>query len=239
MMVRFIFTFTFFLTLLTAFGFAGDDNNTSELVSLNVPEQDTLHEIQILYNGRLWRNRYYRVKEDQFLFSRDFLPGSITIGGKTFKNLSVRYDIYTDEIMTVTNHGTILQMNKEMVDSFNIIYQNKSYNFANIQDDRLKGFRGYINVLFKGKVALYVKYKKEIELLAVEKKYDLFYQTHRIYFVKDDLVYQINSKREFFKLLDDQKLQIRTFIKINRLKVSKKVPESFVPVVELYDSLSH
>jgi hypothetical protein len=103
----------------------------------------------------------------------------------------------------------------------------------------LKGFKGYMNVLYNGKVALYVKYKKEIELLAVEKKFDLFYQTHRIYFVKDDLVYQINSKREFFKLLDDHKLQVRSFLKINRLKVSKKEPESFVPVVEFYDRLSH
>jgi hypothetical protein len=238
-MVRFIFTVTFFLTLLTASGLSGIDKKTSEYISLNVPEQDTLHEIQIMYNGRLWRNRYYRVKEDQFLFSREFLPGSITTDGKTFKNLTVRYDIYTDEIMTVTNHGTILQMNKEMVDSFDIIYQKKSYYFTKIQDDRLKGFKGYMNVLYNGKVALYVKYKKEIELLAVEKKFDLFYQTHRIYFVKDDLVYQINSKREFFKLLDDHKLQVRSFLKINRLKVSKKEPESFVPVVEFYDRLSH
>jgi hypothetical protein len=201
--------------------------------------QDTLQEIQTLFNGRIWRNRYYRVKEDQFLYSREFLPGSVAIGGKSFKNLSIRYDIYNDEIMVVTNHGAILQLNKEMVDSFSIIYLNKSYFFTKIPGDSLKGFRGYMNVLYKGKTALYVKYKKEIELLAVERKYDLFYQVHRIYFVKDDLVYLVSSKREFLKLLDDYKLQVRSYIKKNRLNITKKEPEIFLPVVVFYDSLSH
>jgi hypothetical protein len=237
-MVRFFFTFTFLLPLFSVYGLSGVCSNISENAGLNIVEQDTLQDIQTLFNGRIWRNRYYKVREDQFLFYREFLPGSVTVEGKTFKNLSIRYDIYNDEIMTITNHATILQLNKEMVDSFNIIYLNKSYYFTKIQEDSLKWFKGYMNVLYKGKTALYVKYRKEIELLAVEKRYDLFYQTHRIYFVKDDLVHLVSSKREFLRLFDEYKDQVRSYIKKNRLKVTKKEPESFVPVAEFYDSLS-
>jgi hypothetical protein len=207
-------------------------------LTLNKNDQDTLIESQILYNGRRWRNLYYKVREDQFLFSNEFLPGSVTIEGNFFPNVSIRYDIYDDEIMTVTNHGSILQLNKEMVDSFNIIYQNKQYHFKNIREDSLKGFNGYMNILYKGKNALYVKYKKEIELLAVDKKYDEFYQIHRIYFEKDGIVYPVTGKREFLNLMDECKLQIRSFIKKYSIKISKKQPESFLPVIGFYDSLS-
>jgi len=36
----------------------------------------------------------------------------------------------------------IVQLNKEMVDSFTINFENKVYNFTKIQDETLKGFQG-------------------------------------------------------------------------------------------------
>ena len=204
---------------------------------INVSKEDTLDENQILFNGRLWRNLYNKIKEDQFLFSKDFLPGSITIGGETFKDVSVRYDIYNDEIMTPTNHGLILRLNKEMVDSFSINFQNTNWHFTKIPEDSVKILKGYVNVLYSGKSSLYVRYKKEVELLAVDRKYDRFYQTHKIYFVKDNIVYLVSGKREFFKLMGDDKQQVRNFIKKNKLSLSRVKPESFVPVIQFYDSL--
>jgi hypothetical protein len=233
---NFLSVFLFFI--FTGSGLYGICPDNSESVNLYLVEQDTLKENQLLYIGREWRNLYYRVVEDQFLFSKELLTGSVTINSKSFKNIRLRYDIYNDEIMTLTNHGSILQLNKEMVDSFTIIFGNKEYRFTNITEDSLTGLKGYINVIYKGKSALYVKYKKEIEILAVDGKYDLFLQTHRIYFLKDGFVYQIKRKSDLFKVLNNYKAQIRNFIKKNKLKVSKKEPESFIPVIEYYDSIS-
>jgi hypothetical protein len=206
---------------------------------VQISQLDSLKENQILYNGKLWHNLYYNIKGDQFLFSNDFLPGSLTINGKSYNNLGISYDIYNDEIITLTNHGSILQLNKEMVDSFALVYNYKTYRFKNALEDSLTGIKGYANVLYKGKSALYVKYKKEIQILAVDNKYDLFFQTYRIYFQKEGIVHQINSKRELLKLLYEDKAQIKDFIKKNKLKISKKEPESFVPVIRYYDSISH
>ena len=237
-MSRYVFPFIFFLAIFSRPGLYGIGPNDSESVRFNIIEQDTLKENQILYNGRVWRNRYYKVREDQFLFSNEFLTGTLSINGITFKNLSIRYDIYNDEIMTPTNHGAILQLNKEMVDSFTIIFENKTYRFTKLREDSVKGFKGYVNVLYKGKTALYVKYKKEIELLAVERKFDMFYQTHRIFFVKDSIVHPVTGKSDLLKVLNEDKVQIRDFIKKNRLKISKKRPESFIPVIGYYNSIS-
>jgi hypothetical protein len=205
---------------------------------VHITQQASLKEDQILYNGKLWHNLYHKIKGDQFLFSNDYLPGSLTINSKSYNNLGISYDIYNDEIITLKNHGSILQLNKEMVDSFSLVYNFKTYRFKNTMEDSLPGIKGYVNVLYKGKSALYVKYKKEIQILAVDNKYDLFYQTYRIYFQKAGIIHQINNKSELLKLLYEDKARIKDFIKKNKLRISKMEPESFIPVIRYYDSLS-
>jgi hypothetical protein len=215
------------------------ETGQSLIIQIQINQQDSLKENQILYNGKLWHNLSQNIKGDQFLFSNDYLPGSLTINGKSFNNLGISYDIYNDEIIILTNHGSNLQLNKEMVDSFSLVYNFKTYRFKNTMEDSLPNIKGYVNVLYKGKSALFVKYKEEIQILAVDNKYDLFFQTYRIYLQKEGIVHQINSKRELLKLLYEDKSQIKDFIRKNKLKISKKEPESFVPVIRYYDSMSH
>jgi hypothetical protein len=199
--------------------------------------QDPAGENQLLYNGKLWRNLFTNVRGDQFLFSNVYLPGSVTVNGKTYKKLNINYDIYNDEITIPKNNGAIIQLNKEMVDSFSLIFEFKTFRFKNTDADSLPGIRGYVNVLYDGESALYVKYKKEIDLLAVDDKYDLFFQTYKIYFIKKGIVYQLNGKKDLLKILQEDKTQLKAFMKKNGVKVSKKVPESFIPVIRYYDSL--
>jgi hypothetical protein len=210
-----------------------------EPLKVKIIQPDQVKENQILYNGKLWHNLYSYIKGDQFLFTKDFLAGSVTMNGQSFKGVDLIYDIYNDEIITITNHGFYVQLNKEMVDSFTLTFENKTYRFLNTQTDTIKGIKGYVNVLYKGKSALYVKYKKEIELLAVDEKYDLFYQTYKIYLVKDGVIYQLSGKRDLLKILQEDKTKIREFMKKNKFGVTKKIPESFIPVIRYYDSISN
>jgi hypothetical protein len=198
--------------------------------------EDTI-DVQKLFNGRAWKNMYYRIKGDQFLFSPDFIPGNVTIENTEYKNLKLRYDIYNDEIVTVTNHGILLQLNKEMVDNFKLNWNGRLYFFKRIDSDSTSSLHGFANVLYEGRTTLYVKNIKEILLLAVDNKYDMFNQVNRVYLVKDDNTYRINSRMEFFKLIKDRKSDIRQFIRSNKIKVSKKDPDSFVPVLEYYDKI--
>ncbi len=202
-------------------------------------QPDSLKESQILYNGQLWRNIYLRVKDNQFLFSNEFLPGTVSINQKTFYNLFIKYDVFEDELLTSALTGATIKLNKEMIDSFSIFFQGKPYYFVKIESEKVKGFSGYVNVLCEGRGSLYVKYKKEIDNLAVDDKFDLFFQTHRIYFEKEGSVTVINGKRDMLNLMDDNKLKIKEYIKKNRLKISKNNPESFIPVIKFYNNLSY
>jgi len=194
-------------------------------------------EDQTLFNGRVWRNLYYKVRENQFLYSKSYLPGSVSIEGTTFRNVNLLYDIYTDEIITHTFNGSFLQLNKEMVDSFSIVFDNTKRYFFRTDIDTIKGYNGYLNILYTGKSSLHVKYKKEIELLAVDRKFDEFYQIHKIFLLRDSVINPVNSRRDLFLLFGEDKANVKSFIKKNKLFVTIKNPESLIPVVSYYDSL--
>jgi len=201
--------------------------------------QGPIKDDQNLYNGKEWINHYTAIKGDQFLFSKVFLDGTVTVNGKKYSNITINYDIYNDELLIPAKRGIILQLNKEMVDSFTMVLENKTYRFFNTDRDSLENIKGFVKVLYEGKSSLYVKYKKEIQPLAVEDKYDLFFRTYRVYFVRGNKVDLISSKNELLKVLKDRKDQIKDFLKKNRTKLSKKDPESFIPVIRYYDSLGH
>lgn len=200
--------------------------------------QDTLDK-QLLFNGRVWRNLYYKVRGNQFLFSDSFLPGTITINGRTFSGCSIKYDICNDELLTKAGQNIIIRVNKDMVESFTLDYLLKSYRFVKLEKDSLNDLNGYINLLYQGNISLYVRYRKTIQLLAVDNKYDQFEQSQKIYLKKDGKIYPISNQNEVIALYSGSKQQIRNFIKINKLIISKKSPESFVPLIEYCDKLGH
>jgi hypothetical protein len=107
-------------------------------------------DIQTLYNGRAWRN-LYNYKVGQFLFSPEFLPGTLRISGKSFSNLNLKYDIYSDELIIFTNGRIMLQLNKELIDLFSISYNNQDWHFKKLEPDSLNTISGFVNVLYKGK----------------------------------------------------------------------------------------
>jgi len=198
--------------------------------------QDTVKENQFLHNGKIWKNVYYQVHGNQFLFANGFLSGSITISGKTFDNIDLKYDIFKDELLTPVNPGIILQFNKEMVDSFSLNFQSKNFRFIKLKDK--DGQEIYYSVLYKGKTALYLKYYKKIEKLADAGQYDQFYQYSKLFLVRNNDIVQINGKNDLLKAIEDQHDLIRAFIKKNKLSVSEKIPESFIPILRYFDGLS-
>ncbi|MGB8489561.1 MAG: hypothetical protein WCE64_00740 [Bacteroidales bacterium] len=201
-------------------------------------EKQDIFENQTLYNGRAWRNLYSLVRGNQFLFTDMFLPGTVSIGGKLFTGLELKYDIYNDELLIRSDRGIIMQLNKEMVNGFTIEYNNRIYDFQKLEKNADEPDQGYFNILYKGRLNLLVKYKKEVLLLAVDKTYDLFSQYHRIYLKKDGEMYLINKKKNILNLYSSNNKSIISFIKRRGLKVTRKDPESFVPLVEFCDNLA-
>jgi hypothetical protein len=202
-------------------------------------QEDSLQKLQLLYRGVIWTNKYRRFNGDQFFLTPMFIPGTVSINGRTYKNLRIKYDIYSDELIIPLNMEEIIQLNKEMIDSFSLSFENKTYRFINSRNDSISGLNGYCCLLYSGKSALYVKYKKSISTAVTITSDGEFNQTTRIYFGEGDLIYPVKSTGDLLKILGGQKEEIRNYISKNKLKVSKNDPGSFIPVIKYYDSLSN
>jgi len=92
-------------------------------------------------------------------------------------------------------------------------------------------------VLYGGRSSLYVKYAKKILPLGDDGRYNLFVQEHLIYVRKGTEIVPVEGKRHLLNLLEDKKKEIRDYIKSSRIKVMKKDPYTFIPVLEYYDSI--
>ena len=73
-------------------------------------------------------------REINSFFPKSFYR-SRTINGKTFTDIYLKYDIFKDEILTPVDVDGILQLNKEMVGSFSVLFQNKTYRFIKMKED--------------------------------------------------------------------------------------------------------
>ncbi len=236
LMRRLFLSLIFSLSLLAGTGeenlfSAGKNNSGSESVI-----QDNKN-YQILYNGRIWRNLHSKVRGDQFLFTDAFMPGTVVMGNTLFRDLSLRYDIYNDELHIRTDKDIILQLNKEMVTEFSLEYNKRIYNFEKLEGDTLEIRPGYYNVLYKGRSELLVSYRKEIMLLAVDNKFDLFDQYHRLYLRKDNVIFPVRKKSDLAELFGVSKKDMKGFAKSRRISVTVKDPDSISSLAEFCDNL--
>jgi hypothetical protein len=199
--------------------------------------QQDLTDKQLLLNGRIWQNQYSKALNDQFFLTKTFLKGSVTLNGRKFESLDLKYDISNDELILSIESYPIISMNKEMVDSFSLIFGNRNYHIINAGTDTSSVLKGYVNVLYDGPTTLYVKYIKKIHPLAVDGRYDLFNQEHHIYLRKGSEIVPVEGKKKLLYLLEDKKKEIRNFLKSTKSKLSKKDPDTFIPLLKYYDSL--
>lgn len=228
-MKRFLSIFVF-LGFLTMPGYLA-------VISASVPGSAGPQDDYLITNGRIWRNQYLGIKGNPYFLSGEFLYGDITFNGKKFTDRVLRYDIYNDEVVMWVNNSVTIFLNKEMVDEFDIYYQGEKHHIVNMGEGSDSLLSGYVNVYYDGPTPLYVKYRKEIEILAVDNKYDLFVQVHRIYLKKDDLTVQIKSLRKLYETLIDKKAELKDFVRKSHQRIIRKEPGSFIPLLEYYDKI--
>jgi hypothetical protein len=237
-MRKIYFLIFFSLTFFILYGFYVTANSKALPMNSFADYPDSVFLKQKLYNGRIWRNNYsHRVTGNQFLFTKGFLPGSVTMNGTLFQHLQLRYDTYDDELLIIADSMTILQLNKEMVCNFTLIYDNKPHLFVKLETDSLSRENRYFEALYKGNTSLYVRHISDIERLAHGGMYDEFINSRQIYISGNGRLHLIKSKSAFFDLLSDKRQELGSFININRIKVSVKIPESFIQVLRYYETL--
>jgi hypothetical protein len=191
----------------------------------------------MLFNGRIWRSLYSNVVGDEFLYSKDWLTGDLNINEITFHDVLLRYDIYNDQLLAYYNRTIFVQLNKELIREFTLVHEFKKDTFKNFSGGKDNPVNGFGQVLYGGNTYLIIKHEKRIQELAVDNKYDQFYQLQTLYILKRGKFYKVNSKRDLINILSDKKQLVQNYIREKKIRVRKKVPESYIPVLKYYDTL--
>ncbi len=167
-----VFLFLFLIHPAVVFPALTEDDNRFHIPDYKENTQDTTLLNQVLYNGRTWIGLYYNVQGTEFIFTKDWLEGSVTINGLTFSNLSLKYDIYNDCLLANYRDKSVVILNSESVDNFNLKFNNRYYNFIKLSDNN--NLSGYVEVYYDGNIKLYKKWRKKRAQFAIEAKYDEF-----------------------------------------------------------------
>jgi hypothetical protein len=193
---------------------------------------------QILYNGRIWHKKHGNVLGNEFLFTPLWLKGDVIINGLKFSDKDLRYDIYNDELLIRRDDGLIISLNQEAVSGFVLKIDNNQYRFLNSGKDNELFLKGYAKVMYEGRTTLLLKSVKEILPLGYRNLYDIFYLKEYLYVMKDDKFLRVRGRKKLLEFLDDKREEIRRYIRINKIILIPKQPESIVPVLKYYDSLA-
>jgi hypothetical protein len=165
------------------------------------------------------------------------MPGEVTINKKDFSNIMLRYDLFNHDLLLLVNPGTVIILSNEKVEKFTLNYEAKKYRFINYNYADSSLFSGYGHLIYSGKTSLIAKYDKQIKLLAVENKYDQFYQKQQLYILINGQFNRLRSKKDLFNQLAGHDDDIRKQLRDKRFTFSLSNPETVIPVLRFYDSI--
>lgn len=194
-----------------------------------------------IVNGSKWyyENKY---KGHPFLYDNGLFEGSVTFNGVNFSPLTLTYELLSNELILIKEVGTQtreLTLNENFVESF-VLIDPVTAREHSFERKKLSGVEGekYYQVVYKGETTCYIYHKKVINNRVTGNYMGEYLYQPVIYIKKGDEFQGCTNKRTFLRLFEDQKKQIRKYIRRNNMRIDGKKPEDIARVLDYYDSLT-
>lgn len=184
---------------------------------------------QNLINGVLYYNRYVRCKGLPYLISNDFVDGELTIQGRKYNDISIRYDILSQcvEIVyfNIQGNPNWLFTVSEHVESF--LFGEYPFKKLNIEGSDGK----FYQVIQTGPFTCYIHWEKK--LLPLQNDPDnsrVFSEVHVTCLLEmDGKITYFKNRRSFSELFPlHQQKEIRRLFRTNHYKIKKASPAEMV-----------
>lgn len=187
------------------------------------------------YDPHIKGNAYY-------MDINGFANGSVYYDGTLYNNISVLYDINTDQLVVLfPSRVSKFIAIKERVKSFDFL----GGHFINVNADTLaanSGIKsGYYRQLYNGKSEVLGKYSKSIQTTTsnINGVENYFSFSRDFYIKKNNTYHSVGSKGSVLDLFKDKKKEVRKFISANGLDFRANPEEALVKVATYYDHLSN
>lgn len=158
-----------------------------------------------------------------FYNSRVGAKGNITFVTQPYFNLTLLYDIYSDEIIVQQRRATgveaLIKLYKPNVESFKI----HDHNFRNYRDhiaQKLGMASGFYDVLFENSIFTLIAKRKKNTEVSVGDRIQYENEDH-YFFIGNGKFTPFRGMKSFYQLLDDKALisELRSFVSKNNLKI--------------------
>ncbi|HSH19978.1 MAG TPA: hypothetical protein VLA03_05975 [Draconibacterium sp.] len=194
-----------------------------------------------IINGEMW---VYQKKYEGHPFWKEnvWYNGYVIYKGERFDSLALRYDIHSNDVIVfkkIMNEARVFKLNTQYLEKFALydaaLKDTVVFHYMNINENAGKAI--YAKV-YDGKCKYYIQYRKNINNI-ISDKYTGEYLFAPTLFAKieNDFV-EFGSKSEFLDLFENQKSEVKKFMRQKRIKFKKQSPENLRIVFQYYDSLT-
>ena len=177
------------------------------------------------------------------MLEANFWPNAdILYNGVHFTNIRMNYDVYKEDLIVYypeKGEEKFVVISKDSLTSFSytdsLMQRNHLYEYI-----ELPGVRGktlYENVSV-GKVSLFIQPVKIFQDTPGEIFHGKYSSSYKYYIKSGDGYISFNSKKQFIELLANHSIELKRFIRKEKLKINNRLPENIIVVLKYFDGLN-
>ncbi len=194
-----------------------------------------------LYNGREDVNYNFRLNGHPYFDGRDFKTGSVLYDGEVYENISLMYNLLSQELITKHYGGYIkIQLTKGKVKSFTIA----GHSFVNISlanDKKGVPILQYYDLISDGNTKFIIYRNKIIDELITsdsQVRRDVL-ERNELYILKNGNLEKIHSKNSVLNVLKDKKKEIQNYMKESNINFKENPEVAIMKITEYYNSIGN
>ena len=195
-------------------------------------------------NGKEFIPYFYRSKTSPFMFSGTPFITTLYFNGRTYHDVALQYDTYTDEaVFTDTTrmfHSELprVALNKDLMEGFDFVFNRQIYKFRYLrvrsEAPGLPG-DGYYDLVYEGPSEFLVKHRG---LVYQKDAIDEYKYSDVKYILSHNEFRKVVNLREFLSLFGDRSREVKSFIQERKIRFRKADKTEVAAILEYYDSLS-
>lgn len=174
-----------------------------------------------------------------FKDSVTFVIGNVNYDGVLYTRVPLIYDLHQELLITRLYNGfTSYSLLNEKVDNFDML----DHHFIRFQPDDTNKIMtaGFYDELYNNKLQVLAKRYKDLQEEHLEYAItNVFSEKDNYFLKKGNKYYSVKNSSDFLKVLNDKKIELKKYVKDNKLDFRKNREASMIMLVSYYDKITN